>query len=42
MTGISCTIETRNQAHADEIRLKLFEAYGEDLKWQEDEEDEDD
>lgn len=40
MTGIACTIETRNQAHADEVRSKLFEAYGDDLKWQEDEDDE--
>ena len=34
MTGINCTIETKNKTHAMEIRQKLEDVYGEDLKWQ--------
>ncbi|XP_039274664.2 L-threonine ammonia-lyase-like isoform X1 [Styela clava] len=34
MTGITCTVETKNKAHAQEVRQRLEETYGEDLRWQ--------
>lgn len=36
MTGINCTIETRDRSHAEHVRKRLEEAYGDDLSWQED------